>query len=136
MSDKRNIVFYDGECGLCHNWVKFILPKDKNAVFHFSPIQGDTIKELVNEELRETLPDSIIVHTQDGELLTKTSAVVSILKGVGGFWGSIGGVIDIFPKAISDFVYDFIASIRKKIFASPKDLCPLVPEELRERFLG
>ena len=135
MTEKRNIVFYDGECGLCHNWVKFILPKDKNAVFHFSPIQGETIKELIGEEKRASLPDSIVVHTENGELLTKTAAVVYILKGVDGIWGSLGGMVDIFPEVISNFVYDFVASIRKKIFPTPKDLCPLMPEELQGQFL-
>ena len=36
----KKIIYYDGECGLCHGAVKFILGIDSKNKFHFSPISN------------------------------------------------------------------------------------------------
>jgi len=39
------------------------------------------------------------------------------------------------PRFLRDGVYDGIARVRHKLFAKPSEACPLMPEELRRRFL-
>ena len=38
------------------------------------------------------------------------------------------------PSAWLDAAYDAIARVRKRIFAAPKDACPILPPDLRTRF--
>ena len=135
MNNHKNIIFYDGECGLCHHWVKFVLPKDKSAIFSFSPLQGETIKNTLSEEEISQLPDSIVFYSEAGEVLTKTAAVVEILKKLSGFWNTLSMLVDVLPKALSDTIYDFVAGIRKTIFRTPETLCPIMSEKIRARFL-
>jgi predicted DCC family thiol-disulfide oxidoreductase YuxK len=120
-------IYYDGHCGLCHGFVKFVLGRDTEARFRFSPL----VK--LSPEERKDLPDSIVVRTPQG-LLVKSDAAFYVLKGLGGFWGGLAACARIFPRVIRDFVYDFIARIRYRIFGTRDAVCPLVPKELRSRF--
>ena len=36
------IIFYDGDCALCHRMVQFILARDSKFLFSFAPLQGET----------------------------------------------------------------------------------------------
>jgi predicted DCC family thiol-disulfide oxidoreductase YuxK len=38
------------------------------------------------------------------------------------------------PRRLRDFVYDFVARIRYRVFGRRDDLCPVMPPELRARF--
>jgi predicted DCC family thiol-disulfide oxidoreductase YuxK len=46
----------------------------------------------------------------------------------------LAGVLSVVPRGLRDFVYDFIARIRYRVFGRRDDLCPIVPAELRARF--
>ena len=47
MEEWRNLVLYDGECGLCDRAVQFLLRHDKKGAHAFAPLQGDTAKPYV-----------------------------------------------------------------------------------------
>lgn len=129
------MVFYDGNCGLCHRSVRFVLSEDPSGkTFTFSPLQGETFERTVPAAKRAELPDSIIVRTHDGELLVRSDAIAHLLQRLGGIWRPLGVILSALPRFIRDGGYKFIASIRHMIFAKPKDACPLMPKELRGRF--
>ncbi len=130
------LLFYDGHCGLCHRAVKFVLKHDRSgAAFRFAPLQGDTFQSAVPPEKRATLPDSVVVLTTDGALLTRSDAFLHILKRLGGGWKFLGAVIRIIPRPLRDAAYNLIARIRYRVFGKQDDLCPIVPPDLRKRFL-
>ncbi len=132
----RDTIFYDGTCGLCHRWVKFVMPRDRDgSKFVFAPLQGDTFANAVPEPQRAELPDSIIVQTADGTLLMmKSNAVLHILRRLGGVWGFLAAIARFVPRGIRDLFYDRVAAVRHKFFKKPHDACPLMPPELRGRF--
>jgi predicted DCC family thiol-disulfide oxidoreductase YuxK len=130
------IVFYDGECALCHAFVKFILKHDHNGEFRFSPLQGETIKKLIPLEMIKTLPDSVVVRAFAGELFLKSDGAIYVLKRLGPFYRFLALIVSIFPRFLRDIGYNLISATRKKIFGVKADYCPIVPAELRERFLG
>ena len=133
---EREIVFYDGHCGLCHGFVRFLLKLDPEGEFvDFAPLQGETFKSLVKRRSLEQIPDSIAVLTGSGGLLFRSDAVFSILRRIGGGWGRVAGILGFIPVPLRDLVYRAIAGIRRKVFRQPEDLCPMIPEELRTRFL-
>jgi predicted DCC family thiol-disulfide oxidoreductase YuxK len=128
-------LFYDGGCGLCHRTVRTVLAADGAGRFVFAPLQGATFRELIAEPDRKGLPDSIVVRTSDGRLLVRSDASLYVMQRLGGGWAALAALARLVPRALRDAVYDFIARIRSRLFAKPDDYCPLVPRELRPRFL-
>ena len=129
------IVFYDGGCGLCHGAVRFVLAVDREGHFRFAPLQGATFRQQIPEAERAGLPDSIVVKAAQGPLLSRSAAILYILRRLGGGWRGLAAVAGLVPRRLRDIVYDFVARIRLRLFARPDDYCPLVPRELRARFL-
>lgn len=130
-----DLMFYDGHCGLCHRAVRFVLDQDREGkLFRFAPLQGETFQRLVASEQRETLPDSVVVMTADGRLLARSEAGLHILRRLGGGWKVLAGVLGVVPRELRDFVYDFVARVRFRVFGRREDLCPVMPAELRTRF--
>jgi predicted DCC family thiol-disulfide oxidoreductase YuxK len=102
--------------------------------FRFAPLGGPTFLAGVGEADRMRLPDSLVVRTEEGRLLTRSAAVVHLLKRLGGLWRVIGTLGGWLPRSLLDWTYDAIARIRHRLFARPDDACPVVPKELRVRF--
>ena len=128
-------VFYDGECGLCHRMVRLILAEDQSGEsFRFAPLQSPAFESRVDAKQRAELPDSVAVLTTDGELAVRTTAVIQILDGLGGFWRVAAFALRVPPRALVDLGYDAVASVRKKLFAKPEGACPMIPQKLGERF--
>lgn len=118
MPDK---ILYDGGCGLCHGMVRFTLMRDRAAHFVYAP---------------QKVPRStVIVVTEDGRRLERSAAVLHILDRLGGFWRLLARIGRLIPGVWLDLGYAFIARIRYRIFGRRTDPCPLVPPELRHRFL-
>ena len=43
---QREIIFYDGHCGLCHAAVRFVVARDdREEGFVFAPLGGETFRE-------------------------------------------------------------------------------------------
>jgi len=128
-------VFYDGHCGLCHGVVKFVLNRDRlGTMFRFAPLQGQTFQRLAPPAERVRLPDSIVVQTSSGVLLARSSAVLHILRRLGGGWKTAAWTLTLVPGPLRDAGYDLVAAVRYRVFGKRDDLCPVIPRELRERF--
>ena len=135
MTNDGERIFYDGECGLCHRWVRFTLARDRGReLFRFAPLQGRTFAAEVPDEEKRALPDSLAVRTSDGRLLVRSAAVLHVLRRTGGVWGALSAPLRVVPRALADWGYDVVARARKRLFARPPELCPLVPPELARRF--
>jgi predicted DCC family thiol-disulfide oxidoreductase YuxK len=132
--DKVDRIFYDGHCGMCHGFVRFVLAKDSTGLFHFAPLDSDLFRTAIPESTRASVPDSIVLLSSDGKLLIRSVAVVYILTRLGGFWRLLAGLVRLIPTAAGDWLYDQIAGIRHRLFRRPQDSCPIVPPLLRNRF--
>jgi predicted DCC family thiol-disulfide oxidoreductase YuxK len=129
------MVFYDGACGLCHRTVRFAIARDRDGSrFRYAALGGEAFRRLVPEPDRAGLPDSIVVRTPDGRLLTRSQAVAHILGRIGGGWGLTGHALGLLPRGLRDWGYDGIARVRHRLFRRPVDACPVTPPELRARF--
>jgi len=130
----KTVVFYDGHCGLCHGFVRFLLSEDRSGRLEFSPLQGELFERSVPEPTRAGLPDSVVVRTADGRLLVRAAAVRYLLGRIGGLWRGAAIVLGLLPLKLLDRCYDAVARVRQKLFRRPTDACPLVPHELQVRF--
>jgi predicted DCC family thiol-disulfide oxidoreductase YuxK len=135
----RARVFYDGDCGLCHRSIRFILAEEVASPealrLRFSPIEGKAFASmLANRADVGDLPDSIVLELEDASILTRSRATIEIANRLGGFWRVLAFLGRLVPPAILDLGYDAIASIRSRLFARPKESCPQLPPALRARF--
>lgn len=129
------MLFYDGRCGLCHRAVRFIVAEDRRGeAFRFAPLDGEVFRAAVTEDRRAALPDSLVVLTVEGELLSRSSAVFYLMRRLGGVWGVVALIGQLIPVAWRDGVYDAIARVRYSLFRKPESACPLLPGHLRSRF--
>ena len=128
-------VFYDGNCGLCHRTVRWILAADRDgSKFRFAPLDSTAFRKAVPQKEAAALPDSFVVRTQDGRILTRSTAFIRVANRLGGLWRGIGWLLSLTPAPVRDWVYDRVARFRHKWFAQPKEACPVIPPQLRSRF--
>ena len=132
----KDLVFYDGDCGLCHRAVTFLVARDVDGSrFVYAPLGGTTFSERIQPDHAHTLPDSLIVLTSGGDLLTRSGAVIHLLLRLGAGWRMLGRVARRMPTGLLDRAYDGVAAIRSRLFTPPGDTCPVLPEQLRAQFL-
>lgn len=123
-------IFFDGDCGLCHRWVRFTLARDRGrGLFRFAPLAGATFAAEVPPEARAGLPDSVVVRTSEGRLLVRSDAALYVLARIGGAWRALALALGLVPRGLRDWGYDQVARVRKRLFAKPAGACPLVPKE-------
>ena len=129
------VVFYDGQCGLCHRVVRFVLAEDpEGRAFRFAPLDSEAFRTALSAAEREQLPDSLVVRCADGTVLLKSAGALHILRRLGGLWHILSLLIHMLPLGLRDHVYDAIARTRHSLFRPPDEACPLVPADLRKRF--
>lgn len=124
-----NFVFFDGVCGLCNNFVDFLLKEDKAEVLKFSPLQGETanthIKAIDANHLQT------VVFKTDAKTYFKSDAVIEIMRSIGGLW-RLAVIFKIVPTAIRNYFYDLIAKNRLKWFGQ-KESCRMPTQSERGR---
>ena len=130
------VLFFDGTCGLCHRAVRFCLAEDAGGeLLRYAPLQSGAFEARLPAGVRANLPDSIVVLTEEGEVMVKTDAVVRCLSRFGGLWRLFAWALRCIPRRLRDSVYDGIAALRHRLFQAPHSACPLVPASLQPRFL-
>ena len=48
--DRRPVLLFDGECGLCNGVVRFLLRQDTAARLHFAPLQSGPAQEYLRAQ--------------------------------------------------------------------------------------
>lgn len=132
------VVLYDGVCGLCDQFVQFVLRRDAGDRFRFAPLQGPTAAAVLRRHggSPETL-DTIYLVTDLGgpgeRLAARSTAVLEVLRGLGGGW-ALAGLLLAVPRVVRDAVYRAVARRRLRWFGR-LDACPVPRPEWRRRFL-
>ncbi|BDC50847.1 hypothetical protein F183_A31630 [Bryobacterales bacterium F-183] len=131
----RDILYYDGHCGLCHRSVQFVLKHDPDGSrFRFAPLQSESFTRNIPAATRAQLPDSVVIWTPDRRALTQSDAVLHMLRRLGGIWAIFAALGRLIPRPLRNWMYARIAAIRHRLFAKPEAACPLMPRNLRDRF--
>lgn len=127
------IVFYDGLCALCNGWVKFVLRRDKEAVFRFAALQTEAARVYLEPHAIDPALLNSIVVLDNGKVYQRSAGILRILDHLGYPWKLLG-VTKILPTFLRDWAYDFVARIRYRVFGRFNS-CPLPPFDMRDRFL-
>ena len=128
----KEIIFFDGVCGLCNQFVDFVLQRDQLHRYRFSPLQGETAAHYLSETLRAEL--TTIVFYKDEKILCRSDAVLEVLIGLGGWWRYCR-LLRLCPPFLRDMVYKLVAHYRYKLFSRRKT-CRLPSREEKQWFLN
>lgn len=133
MNEQGPILLFDGVCNLCNKLVIFIIHRDSKAKIKFSPLQSPEGLSLLQRRNYSADGINSIVFIEGNRYYLKSSAVLHILKALGGGWSIMYGLI-IIPYFIRDFFYDLIAKNRYRIFGI-SEKCMIPTAEIEDRFL-
>lgn len=126
------VVFFDGVCGMCNQFVDFLLRHDHKQLFLFAPLQGEIAKAHLDPSDTEDLKSIVLI--QNGKVFRRSAAVVRVLCAMSGLWKVAGYVLWLIPAPLRDLGYKMVAKIRYRIFGK-KESCRLPTAEERARFL-
>ncbi len=129
----NTVILFDGVCNFCNYWVNFAIRHDRKNKLKFTPLQGETAKQLLPQFHINPTSLSSVIFIDDGKAYTQSSAAIQICKHLNGGWKLFYGLI-IIPKFIRDFLYNIIARNRYKWFGK-KESCMIPTPELKGRFL-
>jgi predicted DCC family thiol-disulfide oxidoreductase YuxK len=133
------IILYDGVCGLCNRFVRFILKRDKRDAFRFASQQSEFAANIlrghgINPEQFDTVY-LVLEHGQPTEqLLARSDAADEILSQLGGIWRLWAGTMRLFPHGLRNWIYNLIARRRYQMFGKYES-CPLPDPKDRHKFL-
>lgn len=127
------VIIFDGICNLCCGWVRFLISRDKNARFRFASLQSQTGETLLNSfSLSNNM--KTVVYLKNNQCFQESSAILEILKDLGGIWG-IFILLKLIPKSIRDGIYRLIARSRYSLFGK-RATCLLPTSDNQKRFLS
>ena len=120
------IILYDGVCVLCSGWMRFVLRRDSQRLFRFTPIQSDYGSALginpVDPDTNAVIWKGVAYRRSDAAL-----RVVSLLPKLG--WVR---VLHIVPRVLRDAVYSLTARTRYRVWGRHA-VCDLGGETYADR---
>ena len=131
--DGGHIVIFDGICGLCHGFVRFVIRHDHKRVFKFSSFQSKKAQTILDQSGISMDEMDTIIYFDGEQVFFKSIAVLNIVRQLS-FPANLLLVCIIFPRFIRDFVYDKIAANRYRLFGK-KNECELSNGEIQDRFI-
>lgn len=127
------LVFFDGECGLCHRFVARCARRDAAGALRFAPQGGETWRARCGDVRPPT--GTVVVVRPDGERIDRSDAVLAVLRALGPGSAREAALLAAFPRPLRDLGYRALAAVRRFLARRPDGPCPLMPKELRGRFL-
>jgi len=139
-STGRNVLLYDGACGLCQRTVRWMLRHDRDGRLFFAPQQQPLAAEVFARHAldKELVNSAILVsnfNTPQESLALRSDAILGCLTVLGGGWAFLAVLARLIPHSLRDLAYRWLAHHRIRIFG-PAELCGLPTPAERARFLS
>ena len=130
------LVFFDGDCAMCHRSIRFLLRRSRAESFRFVPLQSLANTEWENAirtQLGHDLQTSIVLW-RNGEFLNRSRAILAISVALGFPW-NMAAPLRLFPSALLDFGYALFARTRRTAGNSFEQFCQAMPTNQRHLLL-
>jgi predicted DCC family thiol-disulfide oxidoreductase YuxK len=126
------IILYDGVCVLCSGWMRFVLRRDRERLFRFTPVQSDYGSALARALGIDPLDPDTNAVIWKGVAYRRSDAalrVVSLLPDLG--WVRL---LHLAPRVLRDVVYRVIARTRYRVWGRHA-VCDLGGETYADRIV-
>lgn len=135
---RKDLILYDGVCGLCNGFVRFLLPRDRHDRLRFASLQSGFARDLLarhGEDARDLGTVYVVVNGRDGgvRLLRKSRAVLHVVRGLGGMW-RVAALLAVCPPGLLDAGYDLVAKNRYRLFGK-YEACLMPDPKWRDKFI-
>ncbi len=128
-------IVYNGQCGLCHRFVRFVLAEDWSGTsFRFTPRQLLASQPPAGMPTAAHLAGGIIVLTEQGATLARSTAVLHVMHRLGGMWAVIADGLKLTPRPIRDLLFRLSATLGRRLCRRPVDLWPTADPQEHRRF--
>jgi predicted DCC family thiol-disulfide oxidoreductase YuxK len=134
-NDSHEVLFYDGGCGLCHRVVSFVLHRDREGVFHFAPMDGAYFQTHFPKSEWPTLEKKVVLLSPSGDRRYDTDAILHIMERLTPPWPTLARLARILPEGVRDACFHLVSRMRKRLFAPPPAVCPMMTPEEERRFV-
>ncbi len=130
----KHVIFYDGECVLCHRAVQYLIDLDAEKLFAFAPLNGKTAADVLTGPNTCYANANSLVLVEDyqstnREFWIRSKAIFRVYWLLGGAWNALGWLCFV-PGNLGDVFYRWAANHRHQFkFKGGSDLGP------KDRFL-
>ncbi|TDM07898.1 thiol-disulfide oxidoreductase DCC family protein [Macrococcus lamae] len=111
-----NVVIYDGDCGFCQYWIRWLLKLDRNEELMFADQYSNFFQKLPVQRT-----DSIM-FVENHKIYFESQAIIEILSVTG--YRKLAATGRLIPGIVRDGVYRMIAKYRHHL--APKS-CKMMP---------
>lgn len=132
--DNRYIIIFDGVCVFCNGVVNFIINRDPESIFAFSPMQSELAQSLIRKHHASKEILNTLMLIKNGRCYLRTDAILEIAKDLSGFW-YLFNFFRIIPRSIRDHLYTLFARNRYYLFGR-RNSCMVPTENVKKRFIG
>ena len=134
----RHLLLYDGVCGLCDRFVRFVLAYDRRRRFRFAALQSSVGRDLVaafgrDPDRLDTVHVVVDYRSPARRVLNRSAAALFVLDELGWPW-RLATALGWAPTYLLDWLYDRVAARRYRLFGRHA-ACPAPDPEHRDRFL-
>lgn len=128
----EGLVLFDGVCVLCSGWVRFLLERDSDQFFRFTPIQspyGRALAERLGIDTEAPQTNAVIAR---GQAHFKADSAIEALSHLPR-WHWVRA-FKILPRPIRNWFYDRVARNRYQMFGRTES-CMVPRPEIMRRFV-
>lgn len=132
--EHRHIVIFDGVCNFCNGAVNFIIKRNPDGVFVFTPMQSQLAKQLTQQYGMDNVSNDTFLLIKQGQCFSFSDAALEITQDLTGGWFVLR-VFKLLPRAFRDYFYRLFARHRYQLFGK-QATCMLPTEHVKSRFIG
>ena len=138
--ERRPVLLFDGECGLCNRMVRLLLRTDRRARLRFAPLQGAAAQAYLRAQGLPTEDFDSLVFVPDWNQPDRhapqfrTDGALAAAAEVGGVWRLVTWA-RVLPAWMRDPIYRLVARTRYALFGTYRPT-PLPDPTWAERFLA
>ena len=127
------LILFDGICGWCTGWVRFLIEHDSHRRLQFAPLQSPIGQHLLATYNFPQENFSTFVLVTSDNYFTKSTAALLIVRRLGGLLSFLYAFI-VIPKILRDGLYDIIARYRYHLRGT-LTACYQPPQKYKDRFV-
>ncbi len=132
--DDKPIVVFDGHCVLCSRFARFVLRRDRRALYRLLPAQTRLGRALYAHYGLDPENYQTNILIADGIASFESESAIRIFAGLGFPW-SLARALRVLPLSLRDALYKIVARNRFNWWGR-QDVCMLNAKGFEDRFLA